>query len=110
MVSAVMQTMTGLMRGLQMTEGPPPSSATQVTYPDSQWLRADAGGLFINAKFAGDEVRKGETLGVIANLFDGREQAIIAPETGRLLGVAESQFVLPGYGLYHLGLGFGRDR
>jgi hypothetical protein len=98
------------MQALHMTEGAPPSSVAQLTYPDSQWLRADAGGLFINAKVAGDEVRKGETLGVIANLFDGREQPITAPETGRLLGVAESQFVLPGYGLYHLGLSFGRDR
>jgi predicted deacylase len=110
MVSAVTEALAGLMQALHMTEGAPPSSVAQLTYPDSQWLRADAGGLFINAKVAGDEVRKGETLGVIANLFDGREQPITAPETGRLLGVAESQFVLPGYGLYHLGLSFGRDR
>ena len=110
MVSAVTEVLEGLMRALRMTEGTPPSSAAQVTYPDSQWLRADTGGLFINAKVAGDEVRKGETLGVIANLFEGTEQPIIAPESGRLLGVAESQFVLPGYGIYHLGLNFGRDR
>lgn len=110
MVSVVTQALEGLMQALQMTAGNPPSTTPQVTYPDSQWLRAEAGGLFINAKAAGDEVRKGETLGVIANLFDGQEKPITAPENGRLLGVAESQFVLPGYGLYHLGLSFGRDR
>ena len=110
MVSTVMGALERLLQGLHMTEGVPPAAETQMTYPDSQWLRAEAGGLFINAKAAGDEVRKGETLGVIANLFDGGEQPIVAPETGRLLGVAESQFVLPGYGLYHLGVHFGRDR
>lgn len=110
MVSVVTQALEGLMQALQMTAGTPPAAVPQITYPDSQWLRAEAGGLFINVKVAGDEVRKGETLGVIANLFDGQEKPITAPENGRLLGVAESQFVLPGYGLYHLGLSFGRDR
>lgn len=109
-VETVLDAIIVMMRQLGMLPGATSNRPSQETFPDSRWLRAASGGLFITTRAAGDEVREGEVIGLIANLVDGREEPVKAPSAGRLLGVADSQFVLPGYGIYHLGLRYGRDR
>lgn len=74
-------------------------------YRKTRWVRAaKQGGIFLTSKVPGDNVSKGDLLGVISDpISDGREE-IVAPADGKIIGMAVPQVVLPGYGLFHLGI------
>lgn len=76
----------------------------QPVYRRSLWLRAENGGIFISRKAIGDEVKAGEVIGVIANPLTEEEQPLASAVDARILGLASNQFVLPGYGVFHLGV------
>lgn len=76
----------------------------QPVYRRSLWLRAENGGIFVSRKAIGDEVRAGEVIGVIANPLTEEEKPLAASVDARILGLASNQFVLPGYGVFHLGV------
>lgn len=77
-------------------------SSPQVVYEKPFWIRAAQGGVFMGHKALGDPVFKGETIGVLANPLTDSQVAITAPASGRVLGLASDQFVLPGYGVFHI--------
>lgn len=77
---------------------------TPRVYRKSFWIRAERGGIFMSRKQNGDEVAAGEVIGVIANPLTEEEQPISAEVPARILGLASNQFVLPGYGVFHLGI------
>jgi len=76
----------------------------QPVYRKSRWIRAENGGIFISHKLIGDEVKAGEVIGVIANPLTEEEKPLTSGVDARILGLASNQFVLPGYGVFHLGI------
>ncbi len=73
-------------------------------YRRTSWIRAgDAIGVFLTARRPGDSVRKGDVLGTVTDPVTEESASIVAPRNGRIIGMAVPQFVLPGYGLFHLG-------
>lgn len=79
-------------------------TAAQPVYHQPRWVRAERGGIFLSAKPLGAMVAAGERIGVIANPLTDEEMPILAPAAGRIVGLASNQFVLPGYGVFHLGI------
>ena len=74
-------------------------------YRKTSWVRAgDAIGVFLTARKPGDYVKKGDVLGTVSDPVSEEVATIVAPRDGRIIGMAVPQFVLPGYGLFHLGL------
>ncbi len=73
-------------------------------YRKAFWIRAEHGGIFISRKQNGDEVAAGEIVGVIANPLTEEERPIKCEVAARILGLASNQFVLPGYGVFHMGI------
>lgn len=73
-------------------------------YRKSFWLRAEHGGLFIANKRNGEEVAAGEEVGAIVNPLTEERHPIHSAAAARILGIASDQFVLPGYGVFHLGI------
>lgn len=74
-------------------------------YRKTRWVRsAQQGGIFLTARVPGESVSKGDVLGTITDpISDGREE-ILAPVDGKIIGMAVPQIVLPGYGLFNLGI------
>lgn len=75
----------------------------QLVYEKPYWIRTERGGIFLSSKRLGDPVSAGEKVGVIANPLTDEQTDILAPGPGRILGLASDQFVLPGYGVFHIG-------
>jgi len=77
---------------------------TPRVYRKSFWMRTEHGGIFISRKQNGENVAAGDVIGVIANPLTEEEKPIQCPVDARILGLASNQFVLPGYGVFHLGV------
>ena len=87
----------GMLPGEKRRHSPP-------IYRKSFWIRAEYGGVFVARKQNGDDVAAGEVIGVIANPLTEEERPITSAVDARILGLASNQFVLPGYGVFHLGI------
>lgn len=68
----------------------------------SRWLRAPAGGLLRTFRAEGDTVDEGDVLAAIADPFGDREEALIAPSAGLLIGRAVLPVVNEGDAVFHL--------
>ncbi|MBV9811479.1 MAG: succinylglutamate desuccinylase/aspartoacylase family protein [Acetobacteraceae bacterium] len=64
---------------------PPPRA-----YEGFTWLRAKQSGFFRPAVRVGDEVRAGQTLGTVSDLFGRALEEITTPDTGRVLFIVVS--------------------
>lgn len=71
---------------------------------DSAWVRANASGILFSRMELGDEVEEGDILGAVNNPISNEQIDIISPHTGRILGMALDQFVMPGFAVYHIGI------
>jgi predicted deacylase len=69
----------------------------------SKWLRAPMGGLLRIFKADGELVREGTILGAVSDPFGEREQDIIAPFGGVIVGRAVMPVVNEGDAVFHLG-------
>lgn len=76
----------------------------QPVYYESQWVRANEGGILVSRVSLGAAVRKGELLGTVTDPITNRRVDIRAPFDGRVLGMALNQSVIPGFAAYHLGI------
>jgi len=74
------------------------------TYYGSQWVRADKGGMLIGAAKLGRRVEAGDVLGTVVDPITNDRQELLAPTSGRVIGMALNQFVMPGYAAFHLGI------
>jgi predicted deacylase len=79
-------------------------SEPQPLYYGSRWVRADRGGILITSVQLGARVKVGDALGSIANPLSNERSEIITPHDGTVLGMALSQFVLPGFAAFHIGI------
>ena len=91
------------MAGLGMTKEESKSERSEI-YRKTTWVRSgNAIGIFLTQRRPGDRVRKGDVLGEVTDPITEQKGTIEAPRDGRIIGMAEPQLVLPGYGLFHLG-------
>lgn len=79
-------------------------SEPQPIYYGSRWVRADKGGILSSTVKLGQLVKEGDLLGYIINPLSSDRTEIIAPEDGRILGMALNQFMLPGYAAFNIGI------
>jgi len=95
-----------LLETLGMLDGfASPGDASDV-FRGSHWIRADAGGIFLSVRELGDWVTTGTRLGTVTDPFTNEQVVIEARRTGRIIGRAHDQVVIPGYALYHIGTSY----
>jgi predicted deacylase len=92
-----------LLESLGMLPGSATARRPQRHYHRTQWVRADASGIYIPTVKPGQRVERGQTLAVVTDPFSSRRSEIHAPRAGRVLGMALGQVVIPGFALFHLG-------
>ena len=73
-------------------------------YYQSSWIRAERGGILFSKKELGDMINTDEVLGTITDPITNESSSILATTSGRIIGMAVDQFVMPGYGCYHIGI------
>lgn len=76
----------------------------QPVYYESQWVRANEGGILVSSVTLGAVVRKGQLLGTVTDPITNRRVDVRAPFDGRVLGMALNQSVIPGFAAYHIGI------
>ncbi len=70
----------------------------------SQWIRANGGGLLFSEVELGERVSVGELLGTVTDPITNVRSEIRSPYTGRILGRALDQVVLPGFAAFRIGI------
>jgi predicted deacylase len=73
-------------------------------YYRSTWVRAESGGILFSDVSLGATVRKGDLLGTITDPMNNVQVELHAPYTGRIIGMARNQVVMPGFAAFHVGI------
>ena len=73
-------------------------------YYRSTWVRAESGGILFSDVSLGATVRKGDLLGTITDPMNNKQVELHAPYTGRVIGMARNQVVMPGFAAFHVGI------
>jgi len=77
---------------------------SQPVFYSSRWVRVNSGGLLIAKASVGERVFEGSVLGSMVNPITNESFDVISPYTGRVLGMALNQFMLPGYAAFNIGI------
>ena len=93
-----------LMTSLGMSSRPFFWSRPRPAYYHSYWVRAARGGLLMSSVQLGAQVREGDVLGVVINPITNEQSDVVAPFTGKVIGMALNQVVMPGFAAYHVGI------
>jgi predicted deacylase len=88
----------GMMRRMRLWGDPEP------VYYRSTWVRADSGGILFADVSLGSTVRKGDLLGTITDPMSNVRVELHAPYSGRIIGMARNQVVMPGFAAFHVGI------
>jgi len=73
-------------------------------YYRSTWVRADNGGILLADVSLGSTVRKGDLLGTITDPMNNASTELRSPHSGRIIGMARNQVVMPGFAAFHVGI------
>lgn len=73
-------------------------------YYRSTWVRADRGGILLTDVELGAKVIRGELLGSITDPMNNASSNVFAPFSGRIIGMARNQVVMPGFAAFHIGI------
>lgn len=73
-------------------------------YYRSSWVRADNGGILLADVSLGSTVRKGDLLGTINDPMSNARTELRSPYSGRIIGLARNQVVMPGFAAFHVGI------
>ena len=73
-------------------------------YYKSSWVRADNGGILLADVSLGSTVRKGDLLGTITDPMSNQRSELFSPYSGRIIGLARNQVVMPGFAAFHVGI------
>jgi len=73
-------------------------------YYRSSWVRADNGGILLADVSLGSTVRKGDVLGTITDPMNNARTELVSPYSGRIIGMARNQVVMPGFAAFHVGI------
>lgn len=93
-----------LLDTLGMLVSERPWTDREETYYRSAWVRADRGGILISSVDLGSRVTEGDLLGKVTDPITNATVGIYAPRSGRIIGMARNQVVMPGFAAFHLGL------
>ena len=102
-IEASVRSVEALLFELGMTADAPERTEPQAIFYDSQWVRADSGGMLISGVVLGGRVTVGQSLGIVVDPINNIEREIKSPVNGRVIGMARNQVVLPGFAAYHVG-------
>ncbi|MDF0751795.1 succinylglutamate desuccinylase/aspartoacylase family protein [Marinobacter sp. 71-i] len=72
-------------------------------YYDSEWIRAEHGGILFSEINLGAKVSEGEILGYVSDPITNAQHPIRASSNGRIIGMAVDQVVMAGFAAYHVG-------
>jgi predicted deacylase len=92
-----------LMYSLGMTKQRRYWGDPEPVYYASKWVRVDHGGILFSDVALGERVSEGELLGIVTDPISNQQHRIYAPTSGRVLGMALNQVVLPGFAAYRIG-------
>jgi hypothetical protein len=73
-------------------------------YYRSTWVRANRGGILLADVSLGSTVRQGDLLGTITDPMNNASTKLYSPHSGRIIGMARNQVVMPGYAAFHVGI------
>lgn len=76
----------------------------QPVYYESVWVRSETGGILFSKVSLGQRVAEGDLLGTITDPITNHRARLEAPVTGRILGMALNQVVIPGFAAYRIGI------
>ena len=91
-------TAIGMQRRLRLWSDPEP------VYYRSSWVRADSGGILLADVGLGSTVSEGDLLGTITDPMSNARSEIRSPYSGRVIGMARNQIVMPGFAAFHVGI------
>ncbi len=88
----------GMVKKVRLWGDPEP------VYYRSSWVRADNGGILLANVSLGSTVQKGDLLGTITDPMSNARSELRSPYTGRIIGMARNQVVMPGFATFHVGI------
>ena len=97
--------MRSLLRRMGVLNGNAPPPSPPRLYYQSRWVRVNDGGIFITDRELGERIGSGDVLGTVTDPVSNERTRLIAPVSGRILGMAVSQVVIPGFAAFHIGVG-----
>ncbi|MDF1630654.1 MAG: succinylglutamate desuccinylase/aspartoacylase family protein [Alcanivoracaceae bacterium] len=103
-VDAGVQSIETLLENLGIQKSKRFWSAPQPVFYQSDWVRADQGGILMSQVKLGDKVREGQVLGSVIDPVTNSGSAILAPFNGKILGIAFNQVVQTGFATHHIGV------
>jgi len=96
--------MRSMLCRMGVLDGQAPAPRRQRLYYQSRWVRVNDGGIFITQRELGERVGSGDLLGTVTDPVSNERTRLIAPVGGRILGMAVSQVVIPGFAAFHIGV------
>jgi len=81
-----------------------PGGEPEPVYYRSSWVRANNGGILLADVSLGSTVRKGDLLGTITDPMSNAQSELRSPYSGRIIGMARNQVVMPGFAAFHIGI------
>lgn len=91
-----------VMAARGMIKSNTPKIETKV-FETGSWLRAHRSGIFVAYKKSGDEINKGNILGIITDPYGGPETKVRARKKGVIFGHNNKPVVSQGDALFHIG-------
>jgi predicted deacylase len=77
---------------------------SEPVYYRSIWVRANRGGILLADVTLGSTVRQGDLLGTITDPMNNASTKLYSPHSGRIIGMARNQVVMPGFAAFHVGI------
>lgn len=102
-ISAGVNSLTSLMERQGMISRMFVWGDPEPVYYDSDWIRADHGGILFSEIELGAEVSEGEILGYVSDPITNAQHPIRSTTDGRVIGMAVDQVVMAGFAAYHIG-------
>ncbi len=93
-----------LISSLGMTKRSRLWGAPEPVYYRSSWVRANSGGILLSDVSLGSSIRRGDLLGTITDPMTNQSVEIRSPYSGRVIGMARNQVVMPGFAAFHVGI------
>ncbi len=88
----------GMVKKMRLWGEPEP------VYYRSTWVRANRGGILLADVRLGSTVRQGDLLGTITDPMNNASSRLYSPYSGRIIGMARNQVVMPGFAVFHVGI------